>query len=116
MILRDGEKSELIVYLAGLYQKKQLREVTIDSYAVKYSSCVIIDSFDSNETHESMEFPEPDEKDRIKSISIRVSGLNGSGSNMIHIDWDSVSIEPDVHPRLAREFIDVLDRSTFRYF
>ncbi|MEM0157831.1 MAG: hypothetical protein QXN26_07235 [Thermoplasmataceae archaeon] len=116
MILSDGDYSDLVTYLTGLFNIKKIKSVTIDRYTISYGSCYIIDDLDTASGHTTDEFPSDNEKDRVKSLLLHVSGINGRSSNTVEIGWDSVRIDPDVHPRLARDFIDMLDRSTFRYF
>jgi hypothetical protein len=116
MILSDGDYSDLVTYLTGLFNIKQIKSVTIDRYTISYGSSYVIDDLDTAEGHITDEFPNENEKDRVKSVVLHVSGINGRSTNTVEIGWDSVRIEPDVHPRLAMDFIDLLDRSTFRYF
>ena len=61
-------------------------------------------------------FPEKDERDRIKFVNFDVSGLHPSQKSTVTINWDSIEIKPDLDPKSATDFVDVLDRSTFRYF
>lgn len=116
MKLTDGDYSDLVTYLTGLFQKKNMRHISIDRYGIDYHSCFVIDDLGTLDGHQSHSYPSSDEKDRIKSIRLKVTGINGRAYHIVDIGWDSVTIEPDVHPKLAREFVDVLDRSTFRYF
>ena len=116
MKLTDGDYSDLVIYLANLFQKKNMKRFLIDRYTIEYYSCFVIDNLETLDGHVKTEFPEGDEIDRLRNLAITVSGINGNSSCRVEISWDSVVIEPDVHPKLAREFVDVLDRSTFRYF
>lgn len=116
MKLTDGDYSDLVVYLAQLFHKKNMRTFLIDRYRIEYVSCFVIDDLDTMEGHRKNEFPDSDEIDRLRSLAVAVTGISGNSACRIEISWDSVTIEPDVHPKLAREFVDVLDRSTFRYF
>ncbi len=116
MKLTDGDYSDLVVYLAQLFQKKNMKVFNIDRYRIEYDSCFVIDNLDTLDGHLKAEFPKSDEIDRLKSLDLIVGGMNGNSMYRVNISWDSVTIEPDVHPKLAREFVDVLDRSTFRYF
>ena len=116
MLLNDGDYSDLIVYLAGLFSIKKIGEISIDRYRIRYESSFIMEGNNTDRVFETRSFPENDQRDRIKSMTLSVRGMDNGNDSTVKITWDYIEIEPDVHAKAAREFVEILDRSTFRYF
>lgn len=116
MRLTGEDYSDLVTYLTGLFSIKKISEILVDRFRIKYVSCFILEGPDSNGGELAERFPENDERDRIKYVVFEVSGLHPQTKTVVRINWDSIEIDPDVDMKIATDFVDVLDRSTFRYF
>ncbi len=116
MLLTGEDYSDLVTYLTGLFSIKKIPEILVDKFRIKYMSCFILEGPDSPEGVLVERFPEDDERDRIKYVNFEVTGLYPAGKSTVRINWDSVEIEPEVDMKVAEDFVEVLDRSTFRYF
>ncbi len=116
MQLTGEDYSDLVTYLTGLFSIKKIPEILVDRFRMRYVSCFILDGPDSEKGELVERFPEDDERDRIKYVIFNVKGLHETNNTTVKINWDSIEIFPDVDEKIARDFVDVLDRSTFRYF
>ena len=116
MKISEGDYYDLITYLTGLFGIKKIPEVSIDKYKIKFGRASLIKSADTGETLNIERFPEKEERDRIKSLSLEVSGISPGNRMSVDINWDFVEFSPEPNVKDAREFLEVLDRSTFRYF
>lgn len=116
MLLKGEDYSDLVTYLTGLFSIKKIPEILIDRYRIRYASSFILEGPDTESGELVSRFPEDDERDRIKFVDFTVKGLSPSGEAKVRINWDSIEITPDIEDRVARDFVDLLDRSTFRYF
>ncbi len=116
MLLNDGDYSDLLIYLAGLFSIKKIGEISIDKYQIRYESSFLIEGASNENGFETRNFPENNQRDKIKSMTLSVRGVDNGNDSTVKITWDYVEIEPDVNVKAAREFIEILDRSTFRYF
>ncbi|MCL5802552.1 MAG: hypothetical protein ACYCSA_10600 [Thermoplasmataceae archaeon] len=116
MKISEGDYYDLITYLTGLFGIKKIPEVSIDKYKIKFDKASIVVSADTGELCHIDRFPEKEERDKIKSLSLEVSGISPGNRMNVSINWDFVEFQPDPNVRDAREFLEVLDRSTFRYF
>lgn len=102
--------------MAGLFGIKKLPEVSIDKYRIKFGKASLVKSADTGEVMHIDRFPEKHERDRIKSLSLEVSGITPGNKLNVIINWDFVEFTPEADIKAAREFLEVMDRSTFRYF
>ncbi len=116
MLLTGEDYSDLVTYLTGLFSIKKLPEILVDRFRIRFVSCFILDGPESTSGKLAERFPEKDERDRIKFVNFEVSGLHPAQKSTVTINWDSIEIKPDLDPKSATDFVDVLDRSTFRYF
>lgn len=116
MQITGDDYSDLVFYLTGLFSIKKIPEILVDSFRMRYESCFVLAGPDTDEGEVITRFPENDERDRIKYVCFEVSGLHPGKISTVKINWDSIEIEPDVDEKVAQDYIDVLDRSTFRYF
>lgn len=114
--LQEGDYSDLITYLSGLFGIKKIPAIEIENFRISYSSALILRSAAPGDEYIINRYPEKDERERMKSISLKVLGLSESGEITVTINWESVDFTPDPQRGMAETFIDVLDRSTFRYF
>lgn len=115
-LLEDGDYSDLITYLAGLFSIKKVPSITMDEYTIKYHSTVILQGMTGDSEYEITRYPEKDEREAVKIINLEVWGILPEKQCMVSINWDWVKIEPDVELKAAKAFVDKLDMSTFRYF
>ncbi len=116
MHLTGDDYSDLVTYLTGLFSIKKIPEILVDRFILTYNSCYILDGADSDRGELIQRFPEDDERDRIKYVVFDVRNLHPTEDSVLRINWDSIEITPDVDMKVAKDFVDVLDRSTFRYF
>lgn len=116
MLLTGEDYSDLVTYLTGLFSIKKIPEILVDRFRIRYVSCFILEGPESTNGELAERFPENDERDRIKYVNFEVAGLHPEEKSTVTINWDSIEIEPDIDQKTAIDFVDVLDRSTFRYF
>lgn len=116
MELTGEDYSDLVTYLTGLFSIKKIPEILVDRFYIKYRSCFILNGPDTMEGEIIERFPEDDERDRIKYVVFHVRNLHPTELSVVQINWDSIEITPDIDSNVAKDFVDVLDRSTFRYF
>lgn len=116
MQITGDDYSDLVTYLTGLFSIKKIPEILVDRFRMRYISCFVLDGPETDAGKLITRFPEDDERDRIKYVNFSVSGLHPEKNSTVRINWDSVDIEPDIDEKIANDYIDVLDRSTFRYF
>ena len=90
MKISEGDYYDLITYIAGLFGIKKLPEVSIDKYRIKYGKASIVKSADTGEVIHIDRFPEKHERDRIKSLSLEVSGITPGNKMSVDINWDYV--------------------------
>ncbi|MEM0156165.1 MAG: hypothetical protein QW597_06175 [Thermoplasmataceae archaeon] len=108
--------SDIVIYFSNLFMLKRIREVNIDKYSIYYTSCELFKGKDIDDVRAKVEFPEPADIDRIRSISFQVKGISSGKTTDVKISWDSVEMIPTPEEKDAEQFMDQLDRSTFRYF
>ena len=116
MQLQDGDYSDLIIYLSGLFGIKKVPEIGIERFNIKYDSAVVLEGPNPGQEYQISRYPEKEERERLKCIILNVSGLIDSVDTKVSINWESVEFSPDPDIGMAEAFIDVLDCSTFRYF
>ncbi len=111
----EGDYADVLTYLANLYSIKKIRSVAIDRFTVSYSSAEVITDVSSGSTRTVEEMPEKDDVDRLKSIELEITGLEDHVVTL-KIGWDSVTADPVSDRDRLLYFLEVLDKSTFRYF
>ncbi len=116
MLLQDGDYSDLVTYLTGLFSIKKVPSIEMDQYTIKYHSTIILQGMSGDSEYEITRYPEKDEREAVKVINLEVNGISSGKARMVSINWDWVKIEPDVALKDATAFVDKLDMSTFRYF
>lgn len=116
MLLTGEDYSDLVTYLTGLFSIKKIPEILVDRFKVRFLSCFILEGPESSSGELVQRFPEDDERDRIKFVTFEVTGLQPGQKSTVTINWESIEIIPDIDIKVATDFVDVLDRSTFRYF
>ncbi len=117
MLLKDGDYSDLVAYLTGLFSIKKIPEVAMVPYSIRYVSCVLLRGM-SGDREETIEgYPDRDERENVKTINLDVTGIIAPDKICrVSINWDWVRFDPDVGEDDAEAFVDKLDMSTFRYF
>lgn len=116
MLLQDGDYSDLVTYLTGLFSIKKIPEISMDQYGIRYHSAVILEGMSGDSEYEIERYPEKPEREAVKLINLDVSGISPDLVCRVSINWDYVEFSPDVDERSATAFVDKLDMSTFRYF
>lgn len=111
----EGDYSDVMTYLGNLYSIKRIRTVEIDVYRITYSSSEIISDSSTGMTDSTGQIPEKDQIDRLRFLELQVEGITDVPQKII-IGWNSVAA-PDIADRSKLlDFLEVLDKSTFRYF
>lgn len=111
----EGDYSDVLTYLANLFSIKKIRTISIDRFTISYSRCDIITDSTKGTSSVVDQIPGKDDVDRIRSLDLEVEGIDNS-SVTITIGWDSV-FSPSVTSKEKLEyFLEILDKSTFRYF
>ncbi|MHB1709080.1 MAG: hypothetical protein ACYCT2_06365 [Thermoplasmataceae archaeon] len=116
MRVENDDFSDLVTYFSNLFSLKKMRRIQIDRYGISYESCEIFNGTEINDLATKSDFPDEKEIDRIRTITFSVSGINPAGETKVRISWDSVEMTPDPEKGIADDFMNRLDRSTFRYF
>lgn len=116
MSTENEDYSDIVTYFSNLFSIKRMRTIQVDRYSISYDSCEYFSGSDINDTGRKSDFPESGDIDRIKSISLVVSGIYPDQETKVTVGWDAVEMSPDPEAKEAEEFISQLDRSTFRYF
>lgn len=116
MRLEQGDYADLITYLSGLFSIKKVPQIMIDKFVIKYKSSIVLSGWGNGQEYEISRYPDKDERERMKSLTLIVDGLLDSAESQVTLNWESVEFLPDPDFQKAEELIDVLDRSTFRYF
>ncbi len=111
----EGDYSDVLTYLANLFSIKRIEGVDIDRFRVSYSGCDVIRDASTGSSEHITHMPERDDVDRIKLLSLNVDGI-GDSRIQVNIGWDSVVFIGNPDGEIARYFLEVLDKSTFRYF
>ena len=116
MKVENDDFSDLVTYFSNLFSLKKMRRIQVDRYGISYESCEIFSGADTNDLSTKNDFPDPGEIDRIRAITFSVSGISPGRETRARISWDSVEMTPDPDKDIAEDFMNQLDRSTFRYF
>ena len=116
MKVENDDFSDLVTYFSNLFSLKKMRKIQVDRYGIFYESCEIFSGADTNDIATKSDFPDPKEIDRIRAINFSVSGIDPAGETRVRISWDCVEMTPDPERGIADDFMNQLDRSTFRYF
>lgn len=116
MLLQDGDYSDLVTYLTGLFSIKKIPEISMDQYGIKYDSAVILSGMSGDSEYRIDRYPEKDEREAVKVINLKVTGIEPDTTCDVSINWDWVRFTPDIDEKNATAFVDKLDMSTFRYF
>lgn len=115
-MLQDGDYSDLVTYLSGLFSIKRIPEISMDQYSIRYHSAVILGGMSGENEYSIESYPEKAERETVKIINLDVSGIADGIVCRVSINWDWVKFSPDVDEKDATAFVDKLDMSTFRYF
>lgn len=116
VLLQDGDYSDLIAYLTGLFSIKKVPEISMEQYTIRYVSTVILQGMSGDSEYEITRYPEKEEREAVKIIRLDVSGIGPEITCRVSINWDWVEICPAIGMKEATAFVDRLDTSTFRYF
>jgi len=116
MKIGDDDFSDLVTYFSNLFRLKKMRTIQVDKYAISYEGCDIFKGNDTDDVVRKNGFPEMHDIDRIRSIIFSVTGIIPNMEISVKVSWDYVEFTPDPDPIAAEDFLNQLDRSTFRYF
>lgn len=115
MVKVEGDYSDVLVYMARLFAIKKIREIKIDRFSVAWNAALVITDITEGATSRIVDLPDIDDVDRLKALELRVGGLTDTEVT-VTIDWDSVTVSNVDNQEIIDYFLDVLDKSTFRYF
>lgn len=107
----ERDFSESLIYLSNLFGRKNMKAFDFNGFPIEFMEKVVRVG---NSEQSSAELPS--EGEEVVSVKLRVLGLNGRNWEVVEIHNDSVICEDSVDSRLLEDFIDVMERSTFRYF
>jgi hypothetical protein len=110
-----GDFADVLIYLSQLFAKKKMREIEIQGIHVKYLSCTLIGAVQKNSSILE-DFPPIDKVDHVDSISLLTDAGEDKSSVQVTIKWDSYEFTGKIDQDRAEFLIDLIDRSTFRYF
>ena len=111
----NGDFADVLIYLSQLFAKKKMREIEIQGIHVKYLSCTLIGAVQKNSSILE-DFPPIDKVDHVDSISLLTDAGEDKSSVQVTIKWESYEFTGKIDQERAEFLIDLIDRSTFRYF
>ncbi len=111
----NGDFADVLIYLSQLFAKKKMREIEIQGIHVKYVSCTVIGT-DQKNSRLLEDFPPLDRVDHVDSITLLTDAGQDKSSVSVTIKWDSYEFSGKIDRERAEFLIDLIDRSTFRYF
>ena len=111
----NGDFADVLIYLSQLFAKKKMREIEIHGIHVKYLSCTLIGAVQKNSSILE-DFPPIDKVDHVDSISLLTDAGEDKSSVQVTIKWESYEFTGKIDQDRAEFLIDLIDRSTFRYF
>lgn len=114
MIIK-GDFADVLIYLSQLFAKKKMNNIEIHGIHVKYLSCTMISS-DPSTSSILNSFPPIDRIDHVDSISLLTDAGLDRSDVIVKIKWDSYEFTGNIDREKAETLIDLIDRSTFRYF
>jgi hypothetical protein len=114
-VIINGDFADVLIYLSQLFAKKKMREIEIQGIHVKYLSCTLIGAVQKNSSILE-DFPPIDKVDHVDSISLLTDAGEDKSSVQVTIKWDSYEFTGKIDQDRAEFLIDLIDRSTFRYF
>ncbi|HLH86046.1 MAG TPA: hypothetical protein VKU79_04195 [Thermoplasmataceae archaeon] len=112
----EGDFYDLLVYFSNLFSHKKIREIFVDPYRIEYVGYRLSSDLKDNTSSLRSAFPEKGDLDRIGALILAVKNLVPEGPVLVTLGWDSIKYDPDCDRKQINAMIDVLDRSTFRYF
>jgi aspartyl aminopeptidase len=114
MKLDNEDYSDLVFYLAGMFSIKRMRDIQMDIFIIHYKGSTLISGPEHEDALFTEDFPEKGMQDHVRDISMNVECPSRSENFSVLIAWDhaEIGIESDT----GIQFMDFLDRSTFRYF
>ena len=111
----NGDFADILIYLSQLFAKKKMREIEIHGIHVKYLSCTLI-AIDQKNSRILEDFPPIDKVDHVDSISLLTDAGDDKSPVHVTIKWDTYEFTGRIDKDRAEFLIDLIDRSTFRYF
>ena len=111
----NGDFADVLIYLSQLFAKKKMREIEIQGIHVKYLSYTLIGS-DQKNSQILDDFPPVDKVDHVDSITLLTNAGEDKSSVQVTIKWGSYEFTGKIDKDKGEFFIDLIDRSTFRYF
>lgn len=111
----EGDYADVLAYMANLFSIKKIETVSVDRYTISYRQAEVVVDPGAGTSRTVEGFPEKEDVDRIKSIDLDVGGIEDQ-MIMIRIGWNSVIADHVSDRKKLQNFLDILDKSTFRYF
>ena len=113
-----GDFYDILTYYVNLFATKKIKEIDVFDFTIYYSGHSIITSADMGLSEYFDEFPDKKRGlDRVDAIHFQVKKKAEPEVNFsCAISFDHISYEDSVMPETMAEFIESLDKSTFRFF
>ncbi len=111
----EGDYSDILLYFSNLFAKNRVKSVNIDRFNMEYCEATVLVDVSNGRTEIWDDFPDKNAPDRVTSLSLLVSGLKNSKVSLeIHNEF--LRFNDDIAEPIVSYFLEVLDRSTFRFF
>lgn len=110
-----GDYSDILSYFSNLFAQNRVRRVSIDRFSLEYCSASILTDTSSMKIITTEDYPDRDAPDRVVSLRLNVSGLSYK-TVIVDMRDDCIGFSEDIEKTLKDYFLEVLDRSTFRFF
>lgn len=113
-----GDFYDILTYYVNLFSTKKIKEIDVFDFTIAYSGHSIITSADMGLSEYFDEFPDKKRGlDRVEAIYFRVKKKAEPELNFsCAISFDHISYEGSITQETMAEFIESLDKSTFRFF
>ncbi len=114
----EGDFYDILTYYVNLFSIKKLKEIEVFGFSITYSGHSIIKSADRGLIEFFEDFPDKKRGlDRVQSIYFQVQKKTSQEINFTcAISFDRISYESSVKSETINEFVEAMDKSTFRFF
>lgn len=113
MIEIQGDFSNILTYFTQMLTIQQRRNFEVHEFNFEYISHRIVINADSGEYIETNAFPSSNNADRVSMIEFSIR--KGDLKNIISITWNCFTTD-SIDETYAKELIEMIDSSTFRFF
>ena len=114
MIEIKGDYTNILTYYAQMVSLQKRKFFEVHEFTFEYLSHRIVVDADTGKNVQTIDFPSIENVDRISMIKFAIS--SGKIRNLISISWSSFCIEDSENEKFAKDLIEIIDSSTFRFF